>query len=115
MPAFRDDAGNSADEQAVQMGMHHDGIHYFPLDGSRRGLLVMNHEYSDDGLLHPGGLAGWSAEKVQQEPGRARRLGDRDRAAAATRWQAVRPSPLRAPLHREHAVRRRRPGGRPSR
>ena len=52
MPAFRDDAGNSADEQAVQMGMHHDGLHYFPLDGSRRGLLVMNHEYTDDGLLH---------------------------------------------------------------
>ena len=44
---------NSAADQAVQMGMHHDGIHYYPLDGSStRGLLVMNHEYTDDGLLH---------------------------------------------------------------
>lgn len=29
MPAFRADAGNSAAEQAVQMGMHHDGLHFF--------------------------------------------------------------------------------------
>jgi secreted PhoX family phosphatase len=53
MPAWRHDASNSAADQEVQMGMHHDGIHYYPLDGSRRGLLVMNHEYTDDGLLHP--------------------------------------------------------------
>ena len=46
------------------MGMHHDGIHYYPLDGSRRGLLAMNHEYTDDGLLHPDGMENWSAEKM---------------------------------------------------
>ena len=34
--------------------------------GSRRGLLVMNHEYTDDGLLHATGLADWSAEKVRK-------------------------------------------------
>jgi secreted PhoX family phosphatase len=56
LPAFREDAGNSADEQALQMGMHHDGIHYYPLDGgSSRGLLVMNHEYVDEGPLFPAG------------------------------------------------------------
>ena len=33
-------------------------------DGSQRGLLVMNHEYTDDGLLHPDGMKTWSAEKV---------------------------------------------------
>jgi len=49
MPAFRWDASNSAADQAVQMGMHHDGIHYYPIDGSgTHGLLVMNHEYTDD-------------------------------------------------------------------
>jgi secreted PhoX family phosphatase len=64
MPAFKWDASNSAADQAVQMGMHHDGIHYYPLDGSRRGLLAMNHEYTDDGLLHVGGTTNWSAEKV---------------------------------------------------
>ncbi|HYH43963.1 MAG TPA: alkaline phosphatase PhoX, partial [Burkholderiales bacterium] len=60
-PSFRADAGNTSAEQALQAGMHHDGIHYFPLpygsQGSTRGLLAMNHEYTDDGLLHPGGFA----------------------------------------------------------
>ena len=61
------DASNSAADQAVQMGMHHDGIHYYPLDGSStRGLLAMNHEYTDDGLLHPDGMKTWSAEKVRK-------------------------------------------------
>jgi secreted PhoX family phosphatase len=64
MPAWKPDASNSAAEQALQLGMHHDGLHYFPLDGARRGLLVMNHEYVDEGLLFADGLAGWSAEKV---------------------------------------------------
>ena len=67
-PVFRPDAGNTAAEQALQAGMHHDGIHYFPLgsgaDGSARGLLAMNHEYVDDGLLHADGMKTWSAEKV---------------------------------------------------
>jgi secreted PhoX family phosphatase len=30
MPAWRPDASNSAADQAVQMGMHHDGIHFYP-------------------------------------------------------------------------------------
>ena len=34
MPEWKDDASNSAADQAVQMGMHHDGLHYYPLDGS---------------------------------------------------------------------------------
>jgi secreted PhoX family phosphatase len=45
MPAFRMDASNTAKDQAVQMGMHHDGLVFFPLgDGRDRGLLAMNHE-----------------------------------------------------------------------
>lgn len=35
-------------------------------DGSKRGLLVINHEYTDDGLLHPDGMTTWSAEKVKK-------------------------------------------------
>jgi len=66
MPAWKPDAGNTAEEQTAQMGMHHDGIHYYPLDGSRRGLLVMNHEYTDDGLLHPDGMKSWTAGKVRK-------------------------------------------------
>lgn len=64
MPAWKPDASNSAAEQALQLGMHHDGMHYFALDGARRGLLVMNHEYVDEGLLFADGMAGWNAQKV---------------------------------------------------
>jgi secreted PhoX family phosphatase len=67
-PSFAQDASNSADDQQQQAGMHHDGMHYFPLengrDGSRHGLLVLNHEYTDDGLLHVGGMVPWTADKV---------------------------------------------------
>ena len=70
MPAFRMDASNTAAEQAAQAGMHHDGIEFFPLPlgsaDSARGLLAMNHEYTDDGLLHPDGTPTWSAEKVRK-------------------------------------------------
>ncbi len=92
MPAWRDDASNTAEDQAAQMGMHHDGLHYVPIDGSRRGLLVMNHEYVDDGLLHPDGLRTWSAEKVRKAQAahgvaviEIARRGD-------GRWDMVRPS-----------------------
>ncbi|OUL98755.1 PhoX family protein [Variovorax sp. JS1663] len=67
MPAFRADGGNTAAEQALQAGMHHDGMAFFPIEGSsQRGLLVMNHEYVDDGLLHTDGMKTWSAEKVRK-------------------------------------------------
>ena len=64
MPEFRMDASNSAADQALQAGMHHDGMHYFPIDGSRHGLLAMNHEYVDQGLLFPDGMKTWNAQKV---------------------------------------------------
>ena len=60
-PAFDPDGGNSAEAQAQQMGMHHDGMHFFPaIDdaGAMRsdaGVLVMNHEYVDWLFLHPQG------------------------------------------------------------
>jgi secreted PhoX family phosphatase len=67
MPAFRPDGSNSAAEQAAQAGMHHDGMAFFPIEGSsQRGLLAMNHEYVDDGLLHTDGSKTWSAEKVRK-------------------------------------------------
>ncbi len=67
MPAWREDAGHSSADQALQMGMHHDGLQFYAIDGSStRGLLVINHEYTDEGLLHADGLAHWSAEKVRK-------------------------------------------------
>jgi hypothetical protein len=92
MPAFRPDASNSAQEQAVQMGMHHDGLHFYPLNGSStRGLLAMNHEYVDDGLLHVGGLTNWSAEKVRKSQ-MAHGLSVIEVEMKDGAWSMVRPS-----------------------
>jgi secreted PhoX family phosphatase len=66
-PAFKADASNTWQEQALQAGMHHDGMEYFPLSqNGNRGLLAINHEYSDDGLLHTDGMKNWSAIKVRK-------------------------------------------------
>jgi secreted PhoX family phosphatase len=91
MPAWRPDASDSAAEQALQLGMHHDGIHFYPLDGSRRGLLVLNHEYVDDGLLHTDGLKTWSAGKVAKAQA-AHGIAVVEVAQQGGRWQLVRPS-----------------------
>jgi secreted PhoX family phosphatase len=80
-PAYLEDASNSAQDQAEQIGMHHDGMHFFPINAQRglrhglrsdHGLLVLNHEYIDAPLLHPNGptvLAGKrsNAEEVRKE------------------------------------------------
>jgi len=92
MPAFRVDASNTAQEQAVQMGMHHDGIEFFPLGaGSTRGLLAMNHEYTDDGLLHVGGMADWTAAKVRKSQ-MAHGLSVVEVEMKGGAWSMVRPS-----------------------
>lgn len=93
-PAFAPDASNSAADQAQQWGMHNDGVVYFPLHGSREGLLVQNSEYTDDVLLFPDGTANWTPEKTEKSQNahgvniihvrRARRSGE---------WEVVRPSP----------------------
>ena len=90
-PPFRHDASNSAAEQAVQAGMHHDGMHFFSLDGSTAGLLAINHEYVDDGLLHPDGLKTWSAEKVRKSQA-AHGVSVIEVRQAGGRWEVVRPS-----------------------
>ncbi|MFZ9428209.1 MAG: PhoX family protein [Burkholderiaceae bacterium] len=95
LPAFRFDASNTAADQALQMGMHHDGLHYYPLSddhsGNSRGLLAMNHEYTDEGLLHPEGLGEGSAEKVRKSQN-AHGLGVVEVALRNGQWQMVRPS-----------------------
>jgi secreted PhoX family phosphatase len=61
-PAFLADASNSGSEQEQQVGMHHDGMHFFPIDArssgesSTEGLLVFNHEYIDNNLVHTNGI-----------------------------------------------------------
>ena len=70
-PAFNQDASNTAADQEVQLGMGHDGIYFFPIDGpvrgsSRAGLLAINHEFTVDRQLFPDGTADWSAEKTRK-------------------------------------------------
>ena len=79
-PRARADASDSAAEQMQQAGMHHDGMHFFPFVekaqlSSTHGLLCINHEYTDDGLLHAGGMQDWSAEKVAKSKAAGRSSG----------------------------------------
>jgi len=94
-PAFKPDASNTTADQERQAGMHHDGIHYFPLPAgsttSTRGLLAMNHEYTDDGLLHVGGMEPWTADKVAKSQA-AHGVSVVEVALADSRWAVVRPS-----------------------
>jgi secreted PhoX family phosphatase len=91
-PAFKFDASNTAAQQEAQMGMHHDGIHYFAQNGSTQGLLVMNHEYADDGLLHTDGMKTWTAEKVRKAQA-AHGVSVIEVESKDGKWQVVRPSP----------------------
>ena len=127
-PAFRPGSptgvpgGNTAAEQAQQVGMHHDGMHYFPLhagrSGSERGLLVINHEYTDEIYLHTGTVRRpatrrrtpprWCASR--RTPTGVSVVGDRA-VAGRGEWTLVR-SRAQPPHHRQHADGVLRPGGR---
>ena len=95
MPAFRMDASNTAAEQEAQAGMHHDGMSFYPLPlasgASAHGLLAMNHEYLDDGLLHPDGRRTWSAEKVRKAQASVG-VSVVEVRLQGVRWEVVRPS-----------------------
>ena len=104
MPAFKQDASNTAAEQALQAGMHHDGMSYFPLPmgatGSRSGLLAMNHEYTDDGLLHTDGMKNWSADKVlKSQHAHGVSVVEVEALGAGKGWKVVRPSKYARRIH----------------
>ncbi len=95
MPAFRMDATNSAADQAAQAGMHHDGMWFHPLprgsQTSDHGLLAINHEYLDDGLLQADGHKTWSAEKVRKAQA-AVGVSVVELRRESGKWTLVRPS-----------------------
>lgn len=98
-PEFRPDASNTAEEQEQQAGMHHDGMHFFPLPypmpgrkaSSSRGILAVNHEYTDDGLLHVGGMTPWTADKVRKSQA-AHGVSLVEVKSTGSAWEVVRPS-----------------------
>ncbi len=70
-PAYLDGGLNSGADQEQQIGMHHDGIHYFPIVNrplrEQRGLLVMNHEYIDQPQMHRNGPTTVNGVRVADE------------------------------------------------
>jgi len=104
MPAFAPDGGNSADDQALQAGMHHDGMHFFPLAAPGRALLVMNHEYTDEQLLHSDGVKEWNAQKVRKS---LHAMGVSVIEIQRTRegWRQVRPSTYARRVHGRTPIR----------
>lgn len=99
MPVFKPDASNTAAEQALQAGMHHDGMHFFPLGvNGRSGLLVMNHEYTDEKLLHTDGAALWTAQKVRKSQ-HAMGVSVIEIALSSKGWQQVLPSRYARRIH----------------
>ncbi len=96
---WKPDGSNSSTDQANAMGMHHDGMHFFPIGGrSDDGLLAINFEYIDPAALHPNGPTTTAngkrpAEEVRKEINahgagvvRLRKLNGR--------WQVVDNDPL---------------------
>jgi secreted PhoX family phosphatase len=72
-PEYRADGTNTGAEQEQQVGMHHDGVHFFPIDinaggnSSSEGLLVMNHEYINQNALHAGGATTVAGQRPADE------------------------------------------------
>ncbi|ARV20825.1 hypothetical protein AEP_03908 [Curvibacter sp. AEP1-3] len=90
--AFKDDASNTAAHQETQFGMNHDGIHYFAQEGSKSGLLAMNHEYVDHGLLFTDGTDNWNLEKVRKSQA-AHGVSIFEVEEKGGKWEVVKPSP----------------------
>jgi secreted PhoX family phosphatase/uncharacterized membrane protein YeaQ/YmgE (transglycosylase-associated protein family) len=80
-----------AQEQALQAGMHHDGMQYFPLPygsaNSSRGLLAINHEYLSERPPVHRRPRNWNAAKVAKAiAARASRSSRSRRRRAAGAW-----------------------------
>jgi len=92
-PEFQPDASNTAFEQEWQWGMHNDGLVYFPIHGSARGLLVQNNEYTDDELLFPDGTANWNEDKTKKSLAAHGVSIVEITKQRGGQWRVVRPSP----------------------
>lgn len=96
--AWKNDGTNTSEDQANSMGMHHDGMHFFPINGSSTdGLIAINFEYIDPSSLHPAGptIPGGvrPAEEVRKEIN-AHGAGVMRVSVINGRWQVVENDPL---------------------
>jgi uncharacterized protein len=88
------DVFRGADGRALRYGFNNDFLAYFPLKGSREGILFVNHEYPDPFFLHgykPDGSVK-SAAQVQEEQDAVGNSIVHIRRARGDRWQVVSPS-----------------------
>ncbi|MDR2307281.1 MAG: PhoX family phosphatase [Paucimonas sp.] len=96
---WKADGSNTSADQANAMGMHHDGMHFFPINGSSDdGLLAINFEYIDTAALHPAGPTTDAsgkrpAEEVRKEIN-AHGAGVVRLSKVNGRWQVVQNDPL---------------------
>lgn len=89
-PDWKPDGSNTAFDQSKQAGMHHDGMSYFEIaDGW--GVLAINHEYTDEGILHVGGQDPLTADKVQKSQN-AHGVSTIEVKKIDGQWTIVRPS-----------------------
>ncbi len=103
-PAWKGDASDDAEAQALQFGDNHDGMHFFPLSpgDSTRGLLVMNHEYLNAEYFYPpdvqSGATAWSAEHVRKGQ-HAHGVSIAEVRLVDGRWEVDTRSPLNRRVH----------------
>lgn len=95
---WKSDGTNSAADQANAMGMHHDGMHYFPINGSSTdGLIAINFEYIDQDALHPAGATTVAGKRPVEEVRKeinAHGAGVVRVRKSGNRWQVVENDPL---------------------
>ncbi|MCW2291419.1 secreted PhoX family phosphatase [Pseudomonas sp. BIGb0408] len=95
---WKADGSNTSTEQENSAGMHHDGMHFFPINGSSDdGLMAINYEYIDEDALHPNGQTTVNgrrpAEEVRKEIN-AHGAGVIRISKVSGRWQVVDNDPL---------------------
>lgn len=67
-PAWKKDASATPQEAEQQLGQGHDGMRYFPINGSStHGLLALNHEYILRDMSHAPGDTEWDHDKTVKE------------------------------------------------
>ena len=97
-PDWSEDATQDAATQAMQYGMHNDGMHYFPFSSrggltNDRGVMCVNNEYTHEDILHGAtGLNPVSIAKVRKSQA-AHGVSIFEVRRIAGNWTVVRNSP----------------------
>ncbi len=87
--------------QLKQDGMNHDGMHFFPFPSTgaggvsnERGLLCLNHEYTDEGILHNEVVAGPMTIAKARVSQAAHGVSVKELRKIGGNWTVQRPSPF---------------------